>query len=117
MKSVEQIVIVNLMLLIFSVNCDKLQDLFSNCRISDGAGFDECLKFTFNRLNPLFKYGLPEYNVAPFDPHKQQFVETRRGDRGGLAGFRLVLKDVSEYGWTQSWITKLKYVLNRTSTS
>lgn len=90
------------------VKCDKLQDLFANCRISDTENFDDCLKFSFNRLNPIFKYGLPEYNVAPFDPHKQSYVEQSRGDRGGLGGFKLVLKDVSEYGWTQSWITKLK---------
>lgn len=96
-----------LLLNIFTVHSDKLEDLFSNCRISD-KDFDECLKFTFNQLNPLFKYGLPEYNVAPFDPHKQAYVEQRRGDRNGLAGYRLVLKDVSEYGWTQSYITKLK---------
>lgn len=65
------------------------------------------ISFTL-RLNPLFKYGLPEYNVAPFDPHKQSFVEQIRGDSRGLAGYRLILKDVSEYGWTQSWITDLK---------
>jgi hypothetical protein len=51
---------------------------------------------------------LPDYNVAPFDPHHQSFVEQIRGDSRGLAGYRLILKDVYEYGWTQSWITDLK---------
>jgi Haemolymph juvenile hormone binding protein (JHBP) len=96
-----------LLLNIFSVHSDKLEDLFSNCRISD-KDFDECLKFTLNQLNPLFKYGLPEYNVAPFDPHKQPYVQQVRGDRNGIAGYKLILRDVSEYGWTKSWITKLK---------
>lgn len=95
--------VLNMML----VNCDNIQDLFANCRISS-SDFEECLKFAFNQLNPLFKYGLPEYGVAPFDPHRQSFIEQTRGDRGGLGGYKLILKDVSEYGWTQSWITKLK---------
>lgn len=109
MKAILQVFMIKSMLLLTlrAVNCDKLEDLFSNCRISS-ADFEECLKFTFNQLNPLFKYGLPEYNVAPFDPHKQSFVEQSRGDRRGLAGYKLSLQDVSEYGWTQSWITKLK---------
>lgn len=108
MKTTIQAIMLELTLLLNLVNSDKVQDLFANCRISDKAGFDECLKFAFNQLNPLFKYGLPEYKVLPFDPHKQAYVEQNRGDRNGLGGFKLVLKDVSEYGWTQSWITKLK---------
>lgn len=109
MKSIVRLAILKLMLLpsLLMVNCDKLQDLFANCRISS-PDFEECLKFALNQLNPLFKYGLPDYNVAPFDPHRQSFVEQTRGDLGGLGGFKLILKDVSEYGWTQSWITKLK---------
>lgn len=91
----------------FAVRCDKLTDLFANCRISK-PDFEECLKFTFNQLNPLFKYGLPEYGVAPFDPHKQSYVEQIRGDQSRIGGYRLVLKDVSEYGWTRSYITKLQ---------
>lgn len=104
-----QILIIKLVLLVNVVisNCDKLQDVFANCRTSD-PNFDECLKFALNQINPLFKYGLPDYNVAPFDPHRQSFVEQARGDLGGLGGYKLVLKDVSEYGWTQSTITKLK---------
>lgn len=109
MKSVIQIIILEVTLFNIVIS-DHLQDLFANCRIADTANFDECLKFAFNQLNPIFEYGLPEYNVLPFDPHKQSFVEQTRGDRNGLGGFKLTLKDVSEYGWTQSWITKLKWV-------
>ena len=90
-----------------AVKCDKLEDLFANCRISQ-PDFEECLKFTFNQLNPLFKYGLPEYGVAPFDPHQQSYVEQIRGDQSRIGGYRLVLKDVYEFGWTQSNITKLQ---------
>lgn len=109
MKSIQHIFALKLLVIIIAraIKGDDLEDLFSNCRISD-PGFDDCLKFTFNRLNPLFKYGLPEYKVAPFDPHRQSYVDQSRGDRGGLGGYKLILKDVSEYGWTQSWITKLR---------
>ncbi len=51
---------------------------------------------------------MPEYGVAPFDPHKSSYVELRRGDDKSLGGFKLLLSDVSEYGWTQSYVTKVK---------
>lgn len=98
------IIVANLLIII---KCDTLDDIFANCRISK-PDFEECLKFAFNQLNPLFKYGIPEHNVAPFDPHRQSYVEQTRGNDRALGGYKLVLKDVSEYGWTQSWITKLK---------
>lgn len=56
----------------------------------------------------FFVLGLPEYGVAPFDPHKCKYVELRRGDDKNLGGYKLVLSDVSEYGWTRSKITDLK---------
>lgn len=98
MKQLTQTITLLLLNFQFTVS-DKLEDLFANCRISKPK-FEECLKFTFNQLNPLFKYGLPEYNVAPFDPHKQSYVEQIRGDQSGIGGYKLILKDVSEYGWT-----------------
>lgn len=52
--------------------------------------------------------GLPEYNVAPFDPHTSKYVEQRRGDAGFLGGYRLLLSEVSEYGWTDSTVTKYR---------
>lgn len=113
MKSISRTIYVNLTILLNLIvaKSDNLEDLFSNCRISDRENFDECLKFAFNQLNPIFKYGLPEYKVLPFDPHRQTYIAQTRGDPGGLLGYNLVLKDVSEYGWSQSWITKLKYFL------
>lgn len=45
---------------IIKVNSEPLEDVFANCRISK-PDFDECLKYALNQLNPLFKYGLPEY--------------------------------------------------------
>ena len=102
------IVIGALLINVFAIYCDDLQDVFSNCHMRDPK-FDECLRKAFNKLNPIFKYGLPEFNVAPFDPHRQSYIEQNRGDKGGLAGFKLQLKDVSEIGWTQSYITSLKY--------
>lgn len=89
------------------VRCDQVEDIFANCRISS-PGFDECLKHAFNQLNPLFKYGLPEYGVAPFEPHRQSYIEQFRGNDRGLGGYKLLLKDVSEYGWTTSTVTKLR---------
>ncbi|XP_053695729.1 uncharacterized protein LOC128743220 [Sabethes cyaneus] len=81
--------------------------LFKNCRFGK-PDFDPCVKKAFNALRPWFKTGLPEYNVAPFDPHKSAFVEQHRGDQDGLAGYRLQLTNVSEYGWSISEVTKYK---------
>lgn len=110
MKSMARTFYVNITVLlnILMAKSDRLEDLFANCRISDKDNFDDCLKTAFNRLNPIFKYGIPEYSILPFDPHKQTYVHQTRGDPSGLLGYNLILKDVSEYGWTQSWITKLK---------
>lgn len=102
---VEILVISNFLL----AHGDQLEDIFANCRLSQPKEeFEECLKFALNQLNPLFKVGIPEYGVAPFDPHKQSYVEQIRGNDRFFGGYRLLLKDVSEYGWTQSTITKLK---------
>ncbi|XP_052863368.1 uncharacterized protein LOC128270005 [Anopheles cruzii] len=81
--------------------------LFSNCRYGKPS-FDPCIKKAFNALRPWFKTGLPEFNVAPFDPHRAEYIEQRRGDIGGLGGYRLLLTNVSEYGWSQSEVTKYR---------
>lgn len=55
--------------------------------------------------------GIVEYNIAPFDPHHAEYVEQRRGLPHGLVGgYRLLLSDVSEFGWTNSLVTKYKLV-------
>lgn len=76
MKSIARTVYAKITVLFYisMAKSDKLEDLFANCRIADKHNFDNCLKSAFNRLNPIFKYGLPEYNVLPFDPHKQSYV-------------------------------------------
>lgn len=43
-----------------TINSEPIEDIFANCRISK-PDFDKCLKYALNQLNPLFKYGLPEY--------------------------------------------------------
>lgn len=108
-KTLQVLVLSNLLAII---KCDtQLEDIFANCRISK-PDFEECLKFAFNQLNPLFKYGVPSLNVSPFDPHRQSYIEQNRGNDRALGGYKLVLKDVGEYGWTKSWVTKLRYPLN-----
>jgi len=54
---------------------------------------------------PVFK-GVPGYNIKPFDPHRSSFVELRRGDPHGPGSLKLILRNVSEYGWTRSEVTK-----------
>ncbi|EDS29502.1 conserved hypothetical protein [Culex quinquefasciatus] len=81
--------------------------LFENCRLGK-PDFDPCVKKALNSIRPWFKTGLPEFNVAPFDPHRADVVEQVRGDRDGFAGYRLRLLDVSEWGWAKSEVTKFK---------
>lgn len=40
--------------------------------------------------------------------HRQSYVEQTRGNDRALGGYKLILKDVGEYGWTQSYVTKLR---------
>lgn len=59
----------------------------------------------------IFVVGIPELNVRPFDPHRAQLVEQRRGViRGLIGGYQLLLSDVSELGWTNSKVTNFKSV-------
>ncbi|XP_026466690.1 uncharacterized protein LOC113370234 [Ctenocephalides felis] len=78
---------------------------FEECDINTPK-FDSCLTKSFNDLRPLFKTGLPSLGVAPFDPHRSPYIEQRRG--GSLLNYKLVLTNVSEYGWTQSEVTKTR---------
>ncbi|XP_055696508.1 uncharacterized protein LOC129797712 [Lutzomyia longipalpis] len=86
---------------------EEVMDIFSDCRKSS-PDFDKCIQRAFNDLRPLFSVGIPELNVAPFDPHRSPYVEQRRGDARGLGGFRLILTNVSEHGWTNSEVTKYR---------
>lgn len=59
----------------------------------------------------LLILGFPALGIAPFDPHKASFIEQRRGlnfARGN--GYRLILRKVSEFGWTNSKVTKYRWI-------
>ena len=108
--------------------------LLGKCGVNDDD-FDKCMKDVFNDLRAyfptgtpsynnnnnfnvylktnsycdfcfIFLTGVPDYHIKPFDPHHASFVEIRRGDQKGLAGFKLTLRNVTEYGWTRSEVTK-----------
>lgn len=50
--------------------------------------------------------GIPRYNISPFDPHRSRYIEQRRGSRSSLGGYKLILKNVSEHGWTNSEVRR-----------
>ncbi|XP_030374157.1 uncharacterized protein LOC115623761 [Scaptodrosophila lebanonensis] len=86
---------------------EDLKHLIGRCESqSAGAEFDECMRQVFNDLRAYFPTGVEHYNIKPFDPHYSPFVEARRGDSNGLGGFKLILRNVSEYGWSRSEVTK-----------
>ncbi|XP_037952425.1 uncharacterized protein LOC119682928 [Teleopsis dalmanni] len=84
---------------------DDFHRILGKCK-SDSDGFDDCMRDAFNDLRAYFPTGVPEYSISPFDPHYASFIELRRGDQKGLGGFKLILRNVSEYGWTKSEVTK-----------
>ncbi|XP_073819841.1 juvenile hormone binding protein 16 [Musca autumnalis] len=83
---------------------EEMRRLLGKCHLQS-EDFDFCMKDVFNDFRAYFPTGVPHYNIKPFDPHHASFVELRRGDQNGL-GFKLILRNVSEYGWTQSEVTK-----------
>ncbi|XP_055907708.1 uncharacterized protein LOC129942662 [Eupeodes corollae] len=91
-----------------TVRCDEeFSRILGRCP-KNAPDFDDCMKVAFNDLKAYFSTGIPEYNIAPFDPHHSDYVEQRRGDRSGLGGFKLILRNVSEYGWSRSEVTKYR---------
>ncbi|XP_031625952.1 uncharacterized protein LOC116342463 [Contarinia nasturtii] len=86
----------------------ELVRVFENCHKKSGT-FDLCIKNAFNELRVYFKSGFPNIHIAPFDPHKSPHVEQRRGTTfASGSGYRLILRHVSEYGWTNSKVTKYR---------
>lgn len=83
---------------------EDVVQIFSGCQYGK-SDFDSCVKEAFNNLRPFFKTGIPELNIKPFDPHMAPYIEQRRGDSRGLGGYRLLLSNVSEHGWTDSEVT------------
>ncbi|XP_039296012.1 uncharacterized protein LOC111048655 [Nilaparvata lugens] len=79
---------------------------FSSCKMYSKE-FDNCIKKALNDVRPWFKTGLPELNIAPFDPFFAKEVIQKRGGRN--LNYKLKLTDVFERGWTVSEVTKFKY--------
>ncbi|XP_067613911.1 uncharacterized protein Jhbp16 [Eurosta solidaginis] len=86
---------------------DDFTRLLGRCKLGS-SDFDDCMKEVFNDLRAFYPTGVPAYNIKPFDPHRSLFVELRRGDQSGFGGFKLILRNISEYGWTRSAITKYR---------
>ncbi|GLG98425.1 Uncharacterized protein GBIM_05075 [Gryllus bimaculatus] len=79
--------------------------VFKGCR-KRSPTFDSCVMKGLNSIQHLFKRGIPELNVAPFDPHHALEVLQRRG--GPSLNYRLRLIDVEEYGWSRSFVDRFK---------
>uniref|UniRef100_W8BWQ6 Circadian clock-controlled protein n=2 Tax=Ceratitis capitata TaxID=7213 RepID=W8BWQ6_CERCA len=86
---------------------DDFKRLLGRCKVGS-EDFDNCMKTVFNDLRAYFPTGVPAYNIKPFDPHRSPFVELRRGDQNSFGGFKLILRNISEYGWSQSEVTKYR---------
>ncbi|KAL1490588.1 hypothetical protein ABEB36_013256 [Hypothenemus hampei] len=76
---------------------------FAKCKL-DTPAFEDCVKDRLNELRPYFKLGLPEYGVDPFDPFYAQEIHQKRS--GPFFSYKLILRNVTEAGWTQSQITR-----------
>ncbi|XP_030766709.1 circadian clock-controlled protein-like [Sitophilus oryzae] len=80
-----------------------LEEHFQNCKTSSSS-FDNCVKDGINDLRPFFQSGLPDYHVGSFDPFFASQVHQKRS--GPFFNYKLILRNVTESGWTQSQITK-----------
>ncbi|KAG5875564.1 hypothetical protein JTB14_016934, partial [Gonioctena quinquepunctata] len=78
---------------------------FQNCRMNSST-FDDCVKDALNELRPYFRDGLPEYGIEPFDPFYAAEVPQKMSNP--FLNYRLVLRNVTESGWTASQVTKLR---------
>ncbi|XP_074025625.1 juvenile hormone binding protein 16 isoform X2 [Leptinotarsa decemlineata] len=73
--------------------------------------FDECLKDNMNQLRSYFKHGLPDYGISPFDPF--YITEIPQKMSNPFFNYRLILKNVTESGWTASQVTKIRTDFNK----
>lgn len=85
---------------------------FSQCKTRTKE-FDECIKNGINSVRPYFTKGVPEIGIPPFDPFFATEVKQSRGP--GLLGYKLSIHNVSESGWRQSEIRKVKTNFNTNS--
>ncbi|XP_012219389.1 uncharacterized protein Jhbp16 [Linepithema humile] len=92
-----------LALLMYTSTADDFEDHFKNCH-PNMLGFDVCIREGLNAIRPYFKTGLPKYNVPPFDPFFAKEITATRGVTN--FGFTLILRNVTETGWSNSKVTK-----------
>ncbi|CAH1176094.1 unnamed protein product [Phaedon cochleariae] len=105
---IEYLLIVSCALL---VRCQvNLEEHFQNCQTTSTT-FDECLKDGLNDLRPYFSSGLPDYGIGSFDPFFA--VEVPQKMSNPFFNYKLVLRNVTESGWTQSQITKMRTDLDK----
>ncbi|XP_018564132.1 uncharacterized protein LOC108905658 [Anoplophora glabripennis] len=82
-----------------------LAEHFKDCHVS-GPDFDTCIKDGLNDLRPFFNEGLPDYEILPFDPFFAPEVPQKRSLP--FFNYKLLLKNVTESGWTASQVTRFK---------
>ncbi|XP_067014152.2 circadian clock-controlled protein daywake [Anabrus simplex] len=82
-----------------------LADHFKSCK-KGSSSFDKCMEKALNSLRHYFKKGLPEYGVGSFDPFFAPEVVQKRG--GPNLNYKLKLKNVYEYNWSQSYVDNFR---------
>ncbi|CAG9859242.1 unnamed protein product [Phyllotreta striolata] len=93
------------------VHCQiKLEKIFEECHLQM-PDFEDCLKNGMNQLNPYFREGLPDYGIEPFDPFFAEEVPFK--SRMPLFNFNLILRNVTESGWTLSHVSSVKMNHNK----
>ncbi|XP_044267156.1 uncharacterized protein LOC123012968 isoform X1 [Tribolium madens] len=94
-----------------SVKCQvDLVNFFGECQKTEET-FDDCVKDGLNSLRAYFKTGLPDYNIAPFDPFFAAEVPQKRS--GPFFNYKLILRNVTESGWTSSQVNKFRTDFNK----
>lgn len=88
----------------------QFEDFFSSCKKTDPR-FDNCIRDALNSVRPYFKTGLPQYGVKPFDPFYAETVPQVMNSQ--FLSYRLMLRNVSESGWTQSQVTRFRSDFNK----
>ncbi|RZC40074.1 uncharacterized protein BDFB_001655, partial [Asbolus verrucosus] len=83
---------------------------FGECQKTEET-FDDCVKDGLNALRPFFKTGIPDYGIAPFDPFHAAEVPQKRS--GPFFNYKLVLRNVTEEGWTASQVNTFKCDFNK----
>ncbi|KAK9888487.1 hypothetical protein WA026_000738 [Henosepilachna vigintioctopunctata] len=88
------------------VKCQvDLRRHFGYCR-KNSSNFDNCVKDGINNLRPYFKSGLRDYGIGSLDPFYAQEVVQKRDN--ALFNYKLVLRNVTEAGWSISEMTRFR---------